>query len=95
MILTGFELVQKEEVAGFHFPKEEVLKKESEIAARRKSLKTAISLGNLEHEKVRIYFSDNEGNKYVETTIWGLTDHEIVLKQNVVLPIQRVIKLEI
>lgn len=95
MVLEGFKLVEKEEVSSFHFPQNEALKKESDMAIRQQSLDRAISLGNLEHQKVRIYFSDSEGNKYVETTIWGLTDHEIVLKQNVVIPIHRIIKLEI
>ncbi len=95
MVLEGFKLVEKEEVANSHFPADEALKKESEKNARKKSLSRAIALGNLEHQKVRIYFSDTEGNKYVETTIWGLTDHEIVLKKNVVLPIHRIIKLDI
>jgi|TARA_R110000737_G_scaffold353511_1_gene406509 hypothetical protein len=95
MVLEGFKLVQKEEVADYHFPADEVLKKESEIANRNKSLSRAIALGNLEHQKVRIYFADEEGEKYVETTIWGLTDHEILLKKNVMLPIHRIIKLEI
>lgn len=95
MILEGYGLVQKEDVAGFHFPEDEILTRESEIKARKEILSRAISLGNLEHQKVRIYFSDAEGKKYVETTIWGLTDHEIVLKKNVVIPIKRVFKLEI
>lgn len=95
MVLEGFQLVEKEEVASFHFPEEEILKKESEIDALNTMLKRAIALGNLEHQKVRIYFADDEGDKYVETTIWGLTDHEIVLKKNVVVPIHRIFKLEI
>lgn len=95
MVLEGFVLVEKEDVANYHFPSDEVLKKESEIAIRKKGLSRAIALGNLEHQKVRIYFADDEGEKYVETTIWGLTDHEILLKKNVMLPIHRIIKLEI
>lgn len=95
MVLEGFKLVEKEEIAEYHFPNEEILKKESEIDIRNKSLARAIALGNLEHQKVRIYFTDDEGEKYVETTIWGVTDHEILLKKNVMLPIHRIIKLEI
>lgn len=95
MVLEGFELMEKEEVTNLHFPEEEVLQKESEKAIRTKALKRANSLGNLEHQKVRIYFKDSVGQKYIETTIWGVTDHEIVLKKNVVLPIHRVVKLEI
>jgi hypothetical protein len=95
MVLEGFTLVEKEIIGDYHFPTNEVLKKESEIAIRKKSLSRAIALGNLEHQKVRIYFADVDGEKYVETTIWGVTDHEILLKKNVMLPIHRIIKLEI
>ena len=95
MIMEGFTLVEKEVIADFNFPEDEVLKKESDKHLRQKSLDKAISLGNIEHHKVRIYFVDDQGEKYVETTIWGLTDHEILLKKNVMLPIHRIIKLEI
>ena len=95
MVLEGFQLVEKEDVAEFHFPEEEVLQKESEVKTLNGKLKRAIALGNLEHQKVRIYFKDDQGDKYVETTIWGLTDNEIVLKKNVVIPIHRLKMLEI
>jgi hypothetical protein len=95
MDTSGFELVEKESVAGMHFPAEEILRRESEIQARQEGLDRANALGNLEHYKVKIYFADDAGNKLVNTTIWGVTDQAILLKQNVVLPIHRIIKLEI
>lgn len=90
-----FSLIEKEKVANLHFPHEEILYKESEIAERKISIERAIALGNLEHQKVKIYFSDNLGKKRVDTTIWAVTDTAIVLKQNVILPINRIHKLEI
>ncbi|MBU2020635.1 MAG: hypothetical protein KJ941_13400 [Bacteroidetes bacterium] len=95
MLMEGFSLVQKEEIADFHFPTEEVLKKKLELKEREGSLDRAIALGNLEHQKVRIYFSDEQGPKVVETTIWGITDKAILLKKNVLLPKHRILKLEI
>lgn len=95
MILEGFKLVEKEDVADFQFPDTEVLKKDTEKVALEKELARAIALGNLEHQKVRIYFSDAEGDKLVETTIWGITDKAILLKKNVRLPKSRIVKLEI
>lgn len=92
---AGFELVEKEEVSGFHFPKEEVLTREADVKELDVQLKRAIALGNLEHQKVKIYFKDEEGFKVVHTTIWGITDKSILLKQNVILPKNRIIKLEI
>lgn len=90
-----FELVEKEQVASYHFPLEEILKSEKEMLARKEAIERANSLGNLEHYKVKIYFADEVSKKQIETTIWGVTDRAILLKQNVVLPIHRIIKLEI
>jgi outer membrane protease len=90
-----FTLIEKEEVASLHFPSEDILKKESEMKARKTSIERAISLGNLEHQKVKIYFSDDKGKKQINTTIWAVTDNAIVLKKNVILPLKRIHKLEI
>ena len=95
MDTSKFELVEKEMVAVMHFPSEEILSDENARAARNESLTRANSLGNLEHYKVKIYFADDAGDKLVHTTIWGVTDQAILLKQNVTLPIHRIIKLEI
>lgn len=88
--------VEKEEVANLTFPHEDVLDGEPELIQERKlAVERANSLGNNEHYKVKIYFADNNGKKQVNTTIWAVTDQAIVLKQNVILPIKRIIKLEI
>lgn len=89
------QLIEKEEVASLHFPHEEILLSASERKEREASIKRAISLGNLEHYKVKIYFQDSIGKKRIDTTIWAVTDTAIVLKQNTVLPINRILKLEI
>ena len=61
---------------------------------KHKELKTAIEramrLGNAYKGKVKIVFEDNEGLKAVETTIWGVTDKNILLKQTTLIPIRRV-----
>jgi hypothetical protein len=95
MLMEGYSLVQKEEIADFHFPTEEVLIKKLDLKEREGALERANALGNLEHQKVRIYFSDAEGSKVVETTIWGVTDRAILLKKNILLPKHRILKLEI
>jgi hypothetical protein len=95
MDINEFVEIEKEEVANMHFPAEEVLLNEKAIELRQEGLDRANSLGNLEHYKVKIYFADEVGEKLVHTTIWVLTDKVILLKQNVVLPIHRIIKLEI
>ena len=93
---TGkFKLVEKELVASFQFPEGEVLKNDTERKFLKSELDRAISLGNIEHSKVKIFFTDTNGDKVVDTTIWAITDHAILLKKNVVIPIRSIIKLEI
>jgi uncharacterized protein (UPF0248 family) len=88
-------LIEKEAVSGLHFPSEDILTTESAQKERKAAVDRAISLGNLEHQKVKIYFADDQGKKRVDTTIWAVTDSAIVLKQNTILPIHRILKLEI
>lgn len=90
-----FVLVEKEDVAGFKFPEEDVLRKTDDQKLRKLDLDRAIALGNLEHQKVKIYFEDDKKKKVVHTTIWAVTEQYIVLKQNVTIPIRRIHKLEI
>jgi hypothetical protein len=92
---STFALVEKEVIADLHFPTTEVLKSEKEALALKMELGRAIALGNLEHHKVKIYFEDDKKKRVVNTTIWAVTDTAIVLKQNVVIPIKRIYKLEI
>jgi len=87
-----FELIEKEEIAQLSFPKVEVLNDAKEIQQRLSDLSRALSLGNLEHSKIKIYFEDNESKKVVETTVWGLTDQRVILKQGSVIPIHRIIR---
>lgn len=92
---NNYVLVEKEDIAAFNFPPSEVLKSEKDIKLLKNELERAIALGNLEHHKVKIYFEDDKKRKVVNTTIWAVTDNAIVLKQNVVIPIRRIHKLEI
>lgn len=88
-------LVQKEDVADLHFPKEDVLFSKDDKIARQKILERAIALGNIDHEKVKIEFQDIEGIKRVETTIWGVTNEVIILKKGVIIPIHRITEIEL
>lgn len=90
---TTFELIDKELISTLNFPKEEVLEHKEEIAKRKSDLERALSLGNLEHVKIKIYFEDDNSKKMVETTIWGVTDERVILKQGAVIPIKRIYKI--
>lgn len=85
-----FQLIEKEEVKYCIFPKEDVLEEEELIEDRKQRMKRALSLGNHEKIKAKIYFEDRERKKKVITTIWGITDQRIILKEGVVIPINRI-----
>ena len=88
-----FELIDKEIITSLNFPKEDVLEDKEDIAERRNDLDRALSLGNLEHVKIKIYFEDDMSKKMVETTIWGVTEERVILKQGVVIPVKRIHKI--
>ena len=90
---TTFELIDKETIALLNFPKSDVLEDKDEISSRKNELDRALSLGNLEHVKIKIYFEDDKSKKMVETTIWGVTDNRVILKQGVVIPVNRIYKI--
>ncbi len=90
MITTTFEKIEKESIENLKFPSEEVLTDKESIYERARELNRALALGNLEHTKIKIYFEDDHSRKLVETTVWGLTDKRVILKQGVVIPINRV-----
>ncbi|MES2812791.1 MAG: hypothetical protein V4670_10015 [Bacteroidota bacterium] len=87
---TDFELIEKETITALHFPETDVLDDKDEITQRNSDLDRALTLGNLEHSKIKIYFEDDISKKVVETTIWGVTDKRVILKQGVVIPINRI-----
>lgn len=82
--------VAKEEISLLKFPKEDILISIEEKKDRQVKLERALKLGNAYHGKVKILFEDNEGLKTVETTIWGVTDKNILLKRDVLVPVNRI-----
>jgi hypothetical protein len=91
MVATStFELIDKENIEHLKFPNGEVLSEPERIKDRKLDLERALALGNLEHTKIRIFFEDDKSRKVVETTVWGVTDKRVILKQGVVIPIHRV-----
>lgn len=89
---SKFETIEKEVIEKLHFPKTDVLEDSQEIQQRNSELQRALALGNLEHSKIKIFFEDNESKKVVETTVWGVTDNSVILKQGVGIPINRIYK---
>lgn len=92
---TTFESIEKEKIETLKFPHDEVLTDPNLIKERESELNRALALGNLEHTKIKIYFEDDQSRKLVETTVWGVTDKRVILKQGVVIPINRVHKISL
>ena len=90
---TVFESINKEKIESLKFPNTEVLTDAEAIKERESDLNRALTLGNIEHTKIKIYFEDDVSKKLVETTVWGVTDKRVILKQGVVIPIHRVHKI--
>lgn len=90
-----FEKIEKENIETLKFPNTEVLSDKDLIKERESNLTRAMSLGNLEHSKIKIYFEDDQSRKVVETTVWGVTDKRVILKQGVVIPINRIHKISV
>lgn len=40
--------------------------------------------------KVKIIFQDSEGKKVVDTSIWGITEQNIILKGTTIIPIRSI-----
>ena len=93
MMTITFEAIEKEKIETLKFPNEEVLLDKESIKERESELNRALSLGNLEHSKIKIFFEDIESKKVVDTTVWGVTDKNVMLKQGVMIPIHRIYKL--
>lgn len=90
-----FQKIDKESIDQLKFPKDEVLTDKEAITERQAALNRALALGNLEHSKIKIYFEDDQSRRLVETTVWGVTDKRVILKQGVVIPINRVHKISL
>ncbi|MCI5058828.1 MAG: hypothetical protein MRY83_22130 [Flavobacteriales bacterium] len=86
--------IEKEFISVFKFNKGEVLSGPVQKIHRYKILSWALSLGNTEKHKVRITFRPELETFETETTIWALTDKHVVLKSGVIIPIERIVKVE-
>jgi len=89
-LFSSAQKIEKEQIKFLTFPKEEVLNKKNEQTNRFLALQRGMYLGNLEREKVKIVFVDDAGLKKVETTIWGVTDKSVILKESTVIPLERI-----
>lgn len=88
----NFLTIQKEDIRILKFPNKDVLEDKEAISQRLNDLNRGQALGNLEHSKIKIYFEDDLSKKVVETTVWAVTDNNVILKKGIGIPINRIIK---
>lgn len=86
------------ERSDFHdtFPKGgSTLTDPSDFSKRNQDLNRAMTLGNLEHGKVKIHFLDAQHNFYlVETTVWAVTEEYLCLKGDLQIPTCAVLRID-
>lgn len=84
--------IEKEEIAQLHFTSDDVLSDKAQKEQRDHALYDAMVLGNTQKQKCKIVFHAAEGDNYVETTIWAVTDKYICLKGGMALLIASIIE---
>lgn len=82
------------ETAQLKFAEGEVLPTYSSRETRAKAIHKATYFGNLNHTKVTIVFNAGESVYQVNTTIWLHYNGSIFLKDNVTLPVERVLEVQ-
>ena len=83
--------ISRLQTALLRFEKGEVLQSLGEVSQRAEAIHKATYLGNLKHTKVSILFSAQNELFTVNTTIWLHYNGEIFLKDDVKLPVERVL----
>ena len=93
-IINSSVSIEKESIKDLKFPDEDVLTSKDDKKIRNSDLERALKLGNIEHNKIRIVFKDSDSVKHVETTVWGVTDSRVILKQGILIPIHRIYEIK-
>lgn len=85
--------IERDTIPSLQFPRDEVLDSDSEMEQRVMDAYKGMLMGNIYKGKVKIIFGDQEGIKQVETIIWEVTEHRILLKKGIQIPLHRVYKI--
>ncbi len=81
--------ITREGVRRLLFGDEDVLSEKEQKSIRRYKLNRALVLGNLYKRKVKIHLKTTEGVfKRLDTTIWGVGEEFVSLKDGVSVPIR-------
>lgn len=81
------ERINKEKILSLKCLSSEVLQCPDDFMKRRLMLQRATQLSHTFYTKTKITFETTEGIKEVFTTIWAVTERNIILKGGVALPV--------
>ncbi len=88
-------IIEKETLSDYHFIDHEVLNSADDVKIRKMNLNRALILGNAYRRKIKLIFETTDGIKQVETTIWAVTEQNVVLKGGKFIPINTIIKVKV
>ena len=83
------------EIRFLHFPEEDVFFGMNERYDRNKTVQRTIANGIVSETKVRIEFQDVEGQKIIETSIWEVSCHKVILRNGDSIPIHRIVRIDL
>ncbi len=95
VLISKAKPIDKEKVDSLSFCHEDVLTSEEDRLRRRWALNRALTLGNIFKHKAKIYFMTDSGPFYVYTTIWALTEKNVLLKAQKAIPICSIFHVEL
>ncbi len=90
-LLARSARVVREAISKLKFPVESVHVCDKSKKSLALKIHKATYLGNLEQKKVNILFNDSEGLKNVKTTIWAQNKDYVYLKNNIQVPVHRIV----
>lgn len=88
-------LIEKETIPELHFPSEAIERTKDEQKILSMKLQKAQTLGNIHHNKIKIWFKDDTELKEVRTTVWAVGADNVVLKKGVFIPMHRIVDIQI
>lgn len=93
--ITYPHVLHKELLDCIKIPRRDVINSEEAKRKRKLALERARILGNNEQVKARITFKDSTGIRQVETTVTETKEDHIILKDDFLLPIYNIYRVEI
>lgn len=95
MRLLTPELVQKEVIPLCQFDKQEKLSSPLEQKDREDKIFRAMVMGNTYKKKALITFEAQDGVKQVKTTVWAMTNENVILKNGITIPQCNILNIEV